>query len=139
MGSPILFRLTLNNGTSVNTVLLDVKRRAGCAPAGRRSTRSDFRRERLAIRVAKEIAGELGERALIHVALEIDHRLERHPVVVPPPGVEFGPLGRAQLHVALATDQAQQKPDLFLPPVVAAPIPLEPPRRNFVAQPVSGP
>ena len=36
-----------------------------------------------------EIALELGQRAPIDLALELDHGFERHPVVVPAPGVEF--------------------------------------------------
>src|SRR6267142_74162 len=104
-----------------------------------RSTRGDLGRERLAILVAEEVAGKLGEGALVDVALEIDHRLERHPIVVPAPGVELGSFRGAQAHIALTADQPQQEPDLLLSPVVAAPIPLEPPRRHFVAQPVSRP
>src|SRR5947209_6943823 len=112
-------------------------------PGGRErppgSARGDFRRERFAVTIAKQIAGELAERALVDVPFEIDHGLERNPVVVPPPSVELGPLGSTQAHIALTADQPKQEPDLLLSAIIAAPIPLQPPRRNFVTQPVSRP
>ena len=39
--------------------------------------------------VGAEVAVQLGERLAVDLALEVDHRLERHPVVVPAPGVEL--------------------------------------------------
>src|SRR5437899_7708689 len=103
------------------------------------SARCDFRRKRLAALAAKQIAGELGERVLVDLSLEIDYRVEGYPIIVPAPGIEFGALRSAQAHIALAPDQPQQEPDLFLPPVVAAPVPFEPLRRHLVAQPVARP
>src|SRR5882672_1225832 len=131
------FRLALISGSSVNPGRCDVKRRR--VQPEPRSARRDLLRERLAILMAEEIAGEFGERALIDVALEIDHRFERNPIVVPPPGIELGSLRGAQVYIAFAADQPEQEPYLFLPTVVAAPIPLEPPGRNLIAQPVSRP
>src|SRR5215471_8440557 len=110
--------------------------RAG--PSDGRSARRGFRRQRLAVLIAKQMAGELGEGALIHVALEVDHRLEGDPVVVPAPGIELGALRGAQVHVAFAADEAEQEPYLLLPAVVSAPIPLQPSRRYFIPQPVAG-
>src|SRR5690349_11444132 len=101
--------------------------------------RGDFRGNRPAVLAAKEIAGELGERALVDFTLEIDQRVKRHPVIVPAPGIELRPLRGAKVHVAFATYQSKQEPNLLLPPVVAAPVPLEPTGRHLVAQPVSRP
>src|SRR5262245_4167467 len=126
------FRLNLIRGSSV------VAAGPACqAGRRRRSARSELGGKRLAIRVAEQIAGELSERALVHVALESDHRIKRDPVVVPPPGIEFRALGSPQAHVALAADQPEQKPDLLLPAVVAAAVALEPALGNLVAQPVA--
>src|SRR5882724_3147860 len=112
----------------------------GAGLAGNRGlARRDFRRKRFAALAAKQIAGELGERVLVDLALEIDYRFERYPVVVPAPGVEFRSVRGPQAHIALAPDQPQQEPDLLLPPVIAAPIPFEPLRGHFVAQPVACP
>ncbi len=49
---------------------------------------------------------ELGEGAAVHLALEVDHVVERKPVVVPAPGVKLGMIGGAQGYVAVAADQA---------------------------------
>src|SRR5712691_3733438 len=59
-----------------------------------RSARYDFRGKRFAALAAKQIAGELGERVLVDLALEIDYRFQGYPVVVPAPGVEFRSLRR---------------------------------------------
>src|SRR5262245_4628469 len=116
-----------------NAVHSPLSRRAPAARSARRFGSGARPRARL----AEKIARELGERQLIHLALELHYRVERHPVVVPAPGVELG-LGRgAQAHVAVAPDQPQQEPDLFLAAVVSAPIALEPLRRHLVAQPVA--
>src|SRR5213083_2279571 len=63
---------------------------------------------------------QLDQRLTIHLALELDHRLERHPVLVPAPGVELGMAAGAQLDVAVAARHAQQVPDLLLAAVGAA-------------------
>src|SRR5438034_8195892 len=62
---------------------------------------------------------QLDQRLTIHLALELDHRLERHPVLVPAPGVELGMAAGAQLDVAVAARHAQQVPDLLLAAVGA--------------------
>ena len=74
----------------------------------------------------------------IHFALELDHRFEGNPVMVPAPGVEFGMTGGAQPDIAIAPDQAQQIPDLLLPTVTAAPLALDPVLRHVVVQPALG-
>src|SRR5215831_3845386 len=130
------FRLTLKCGTSVRAPGLSCQAREVCFPT---SARCGFRRQRFGVRVPKKVAGKLRERALVHVPLEVDHRIQRDPVIVPAPSVEFGPLGGPQSHVAFTADKPEQKPYLFLPPVVSPPIPLEPARRNLVAQPVPCP
>jgi hypothetical protein len=87
--------------------------------------------------VGAEKAVQLGQRLPVHLALEVDHRLERHPVLVPAPGVELGLVAGAQLDVAVAPDHAQQVPDLLLPAVGAAPVAPHPFRRHLVAQPMT--
>src|SRR5215471_623745 len=113
-------------------------KQGGCAVAPT-SARCGFRRQRFGVRVPEEVAGKLRERALVHVPLEIDHRIERDPVLIPSPSVEFGALRGAQSHVAFTADKPEQKPYLLLPAVVSPPIPLEPARGNLVAQPVPCP
>src|SRR5262245_31503701 len=90
-----------------------------------------------------QVAVQLDQRLAVDLALELDHRLERHPVLVPAPGVELGVAARAQPDVAVAADQAQEEPDLLLPAVaatraarraVAAPRPLV---GHLVAQPLA--
>src|SRR5690606_2753961 len=81
---------------------------------------------------------ELVERLAVDLALELDHRVERHPVVVPTPGVELRVIRRAQVDVAIATDQTHQEPDLLLSAVVAAPLAPHPVLGHVVAQPVAG-
>src|SRR5215207_1548442 len=81
---------------------------------------------------------KLGERLLVNVPLELDDRLERDPVVVPAPGIEFGFFVGTQLDVAIARGHAQQEPDLLLSAVGAAPVPADPLVGDFVAQPLAG-
>src|SRR5438067_420144 len=47
-------------------------------------------------------------------------------------------VGCAQGNVAIATDEAQQVPDLLLAAIAAAPFALDPVRGHFVAQPLAG-
>src|SRR3954469_22391241 len=72
--------------------------------------------------IAVHIFGELVQRLLVDVALELDHRVEWHPVVVPSPGVELWFCRGAQVHITVAPDEPEQIPDLFLAFVIAAPI-----------------
>src|SRR5688572_26825015 len=95
-------------------------------------------RARAALGVALEVGLELLQRPVIDLALELDHGLDRHPVVAPAPGIELGLVTSAQLHVAVAPDQAQQVPDLLLATVVAAPFTPQPLFWNVVAQPLAG-
>src|ERR1019366_1224078 len=90
------------------------------------------------VEIAIQVARQLVQRLGIDLALELDHGIQRDPVLVPAPGVEFGMIARAQRHVAVARDQAQQEPDLLLAPVAAAPFTPDPLCRHFVTQPVSG-
>src|SRR5215510_7086307 len=89
--------------------------------------------------VADQKARELRERLLIDVAFELDHCLERHPVLTPAPGIELGFGARAERNVAVAADEAQQEPDLLLPAVAPPPLALDPLRGDLVAQPASRP
>src|SRR3990170_1975804 len=104
---------------------------------GARSARLGGRGARLAAPVRPEIAVQLGQHLAVHLALELDHRLERHPVLVPAPGVELGLEARAQLDVAIAAHHAQQVPDLLLAAVGAAPVAAHPFLGHLVAQPVA--
>ena len=90
----------------------------------------------VAVFVAGQVTGEFGQCHLIDTAFELDHDIERHPVVVPPPGVELGMVGGAQVQVPVLRNQAQQVPDLFLTLVMAARIPADEAVWHFVAQPV---
>src|SRR5205823_5733718 len=89
------------------------------------------------LRLHVNVPLELEQRAPVHLALEFDHRFERHPVVVPTPCIEFGMLRRAKGYVVVAAGEPQEVPDLFLPAVAAAPFALDPVRRDVVPQPVS--
>src|SRR5687768_4933842 len=83
---------------------------------------------------------QLDQRLPVDVALEVDHRVEGYPVVVPAPGVELGMAARAQAHVAVAPHHAQQEPDLLLPPVRGRPglaLAAGPALRYLVAQPLA--
>src|SRR6187200_536924 len=91
--------------------------------------------ETLATRL--QIALEFHQPAPVDLALEIDHRFERHPVVVPPPRVELRLVGGAQADVVVPPDQPQQIPDLLLAAVAAAPFALDPVMGNFVTQPLA--
>src|ERR1044071_1359170 len=84
-----------------------------------------------------QVALELHQRATVDFALEIDHRFERDPVVVPAPRVEFGLVAGAQAPIVVAPDQPQQVPDLLLAAVAAAPFALDPVMRDFVTQPLA--
>lgn len=85
----------------------------------------------------KQQARQLGQRLFVNRALELDHGIERHPVVAPTPGIELR-LGRgAQADVAVAAGQPQQEPDLLLSLVGAAPLAAHPLFRNVVSQPVA--
>jgi hypothetical protein len=84
-------------------------------------------------------AGQFKQRLLIDVALEFDHNLERHPVVVPAPGIEFGMCCCTQADVAVAAYQAQQKPDLLLAAVVSAQVASDPLVGYLVTQPLARP
>src|SRR5689334_2932693 len=92
---------------------------------------------RLRLRVQEAL--ELEQRAAIGLALELYDRVERDPVLVPAPCIEFGMLGSAQAHVVVAPDQAQEIPDLLLAAVAAAPLALDPVLRHFVPQPFARP
>src|SRR5258706_4291039 len=87
--------------------------------------------------VGVEKTVQFGERLAVDVSLETDDRLDRHPVVVPAPGVELGLAVAAQLDVAVAAHQAQQVPDLLLALVGAAPVAADPFFGHLVAQPVA--
>src|SRR2546428_9694744 len=85
--------------------------------------------------IGLQVAMQLDQRLAIDVALEVDHRVERDPVVVPAPGIELGMPARAELHVAVAPDPAQQEPDLLLPAVGALAVTAHPLLGDLVAQP----
>src|SRR3954470_10945663 len=85
---------------------------------------------------------QLDQRLAIDLALEVDHGLERHPVIVPAPGIELRMAARAQPHVAVATRHAQEIPDLLLAAVGGAVAFARAPQpffRHLVAQPFAGP
>jgi hypothetical protein len=85
-----------------------------------------------------QVAGQFGQGHLVDAALELDHDVERHPVVVPAPGVEFGVVGGAKVEVPVVAGELQQIPDLLLSLVMAARVTADEPIRHLVAQPVTG-
>jgi hypothetical protein len=86
---------------------------------------------------AWQVAREFAQRHLVHAALEFDHHVQRHPVLVPAPGVELGMVGGAQVQVPVLPRQLQQEPDLLLALVVAARVAPDVAFGYFVAQPVA--
>ena len=76
--------------------------------------------------------------ALVHIALELDDHVQRHPVLVPAPGVELGMVGQAQVDVVVARAHAQQEPDLLLPAIMPANLALDEMVGYLIAQPVAG-
>jgi len=56
---------------------------------------------------------------------------------VPAPGVELGLFRSAQADVAVATNQAQQEPNLLLPAIIATQVAADPLLGNLVAQPLA--
>src|SRR5471032_1146494 len=91
----------------------------------------------VAVRGPRQEARQLLQGALVHIALEFDHHVQRHPVLVPAPRVEFRMVGQAQVDVVVARAHAQQEPDLLLSAVVAADFTLDEMVRHLVAQPVA--
>ena len=57
--------------------------------------------------VARQVARELRQRHFIDAALELHHHVERHPIVVPTPGVELWMVGGAQVQVPVVAEQLQ--------------------------------
>src|SRR5690606_8343430 len=86
---------------------------------------------------AEQHARQLGQCLLVHPTLELDDRIERHPVFTPAPGIEFRMVAGAQTYVGIAPHQAQQEPDLLLPAVGVPPFPLDPVLGNVVTQPAT--
>src|SRR4051812_47476314 len=80
---------------------------------------------------------QFGQRLLVNISLELDHRFERNPVIVPAPCIEFRLFVCAQLHVTVARGHPEQKPYLLLAAIGAAPISPHPLIGDFVAQPLS--
>jgi hypothetical protein len=88
--------------------------------------------------VGVEKTRQLVQRLLVHPPFELDDGVKRHPVGIPAPGVEFGTIAGAQRNVGVPANQAEQKPDLLLPAVTAAPFASYPMRRHVISQPVLG-
>ena len=87
---------------------------------------------------ARHKARQLRQRHFIDAALEFDHHIERHPVVVPAPGVELGVRGGAQIQIPVVAHELKKKPDLLLAFVMSARIAADEPVRHLIAQPVAG-
>src|SRR5713101_7610454 len=60
---------------------------------------------------------------LVNFALEFNHKLQRHPIILPAPGIKLGMGTRAKLDIAIPPDEPQQIPDLLLAFVGSAPLP----------------
>src|SRR5689334_4612017 len=89
------------------------------------------------LRALVQEALQLDERPSVHLALEVDHGFERHPVFVPAPGVELGMIGGPQRDVAVVAEEPKQVPDLLLAAIAAPVLALDPVGRNLVAQPLA--
>src|SRR3990170_7863459 len=97
-------------------------------------------RRRAGAPVGGEVTVQLAQRLAVDLALEVDDQVERHPVIVPAPGIELGMAARPQLDVAVATHHAQQEPDLLLAAVAGTlgfALAARPLLRYFVAQPLA--
>src|SRR3989344_539492 len=92
----------------------------------------------VALLVARQETGQFRQRHFIDATLEFDHDIQRNPVVVPAPGVEFRMVGGTQVQVPVVSYQLKQIPDLFLALVVSACIAADVPVRHLIAQPVPG-
>src|ERR1700743_1213694 len=88
-------------------------------------------------RSAAQETGELRQRQLIHIPLELDHTVERHPVVIPAPCIELRVIRGAQADIAIAPDHPEQEPDLFLATVMPAYFTLDELFRHLITQPVA--
>src|SRR5687768_1843687 len=75
----------------------------------------------------------------INLAFELDHGLQFHPVLIPPPGIEFRTNTCAQGYITITSNQTQQIPYLFLPFVVSSPVTPYPLIRHLITQPVTRP
>src|SRR5688500_11601760 len=102
---------------------------------GRRAVR--FPAVGAAVSIASQVARQFFQRLAVDLALEVDHRVHRHPILVPAPGIEFRFLARTEAHVAIPPREAQEKPDLFLAAVMTAPVAPEPAVGYLVAQPLA--
>ncbi len=58
------------------------------------------RKKAVAVVVAWQVAGQFGQRHFVDAALELHHHIQRHPVVVPAPGIELRMAGGAQIEIA---------------------------------------
>jgi hypothetical protein len=92
----------------------------------------------IAVVVTGQVARQFAQRHLVDPPLEFHHHVQRHPVVVPAPGVELGVVGCTQVEVPVLADQLQQEPDLLLTLVVASRVAADVALGNLVAQPVPG-
>ena len=86
---------------------------------------------------APQEARQLRQRQLIHIPLELDDRVERYPILVPTPRIEFRVIGGAQTDVAVAAEHPKQEPDLFLAAVMTAYFALDELVGHLVTQPVA--
>ena len=92
----------------------------------------------VALFMARQKTGKLGQRHFINAAFELHHDIQWHPVIIPAPGVELRVVGGTQVQVPVMPQQLQQIPDLFLALVVSARIAADVPVRHLIAQPVPG-
>ncbi len=84
-------------------------------------------------------ARELRQRHFIDAAFKLHHHVQRHPVLVPAPGVELRVVGGTQVQIPVVTNQLKQVPDLLLSLVMSPRIAADVPVRHLVAQPIPGP
>ena len=90
----------------------------------------------IALLMTWKVPGEFGQGHLIDAAFELDHYIQRHPIVVPSPGIELGMVGGPKVQIPIVAHQLKQIPDLFLAFVMTARIAADVPVRHLIAQPV---
>src|SRR4030066_174601 len=86
----------------------------------------------------RKIAHQFIKRHRINFTLEFDHGINIQPVIVPAPRIKLGVRAGTQADITITTNQAQQKPDLFLPAIATARFALAPALRNLITHPVTG-
>src|ERR1017187_10134535 len=85
----------------------------------------------------QQVTCQLIQGETINIALELDHGVHLDPVINPAPSIKLGMPRGAQTDITIASYQSQQKPNLLLPLITAAPFALHPVLRHLITHPFS--